>query len=138
MRHKGAERCHECCLPNVFLFDTDLLVGIGHIGLGPISTSSYIHSNLVLVRERSDILKGVVIPFAGVNHSVKLTTLLRYTKKRCSLIYGLHLPPPSCSVLGDLLPKLLLKSFGASGHMIVVPNIFVHQGNSMIDFPEWG
>src|ERR1700685_1200620 len=98
MRHKGAERCRECCLPNVLLFDTDLLVGIGHINLGPISTSSYIHSNLVLVREWSDILKGVVILFAGVNHSVKLATLLRYTKKRCSLIYGFHLPPPGRSV----------------------------------------
>ena len=137
MQYEGAKYGRECCLPYIGWFDSNLFVRVRHIDLSSIFSSGYVHSNLILVGEGSDVLEGIVIPLPRVYYGPEFSALLWYTKKRCGLKHCLHLPPPGRCITGDFLPKLVLESFGASGKMIIISYFVIYPGKSVVDFPEW-
>jgi hypothetical protein len=123
--HDMGYKCSQCRsephLPDIVLIDSDLFVCVRHIDFCSISCMHYIHSYLILVREWGDILEGVVILFPCVNYCTQFSALLWDTKKRRSLVYCFHLPPPGHSITGDFCLKFFLQSFGTLWSMMVVP-----------------
>jgi hypothetical protein len=67
----GCERTEwtgECGFPHIVSLYSNLFVGVRHVDLGSIFRLSHIHTDLILVGKRSDILIGIVIPFPRINY----------------------------------------------------------------------
>jgi hypothetical protein len=78
MGQGGTEWSGEGRLPHIAWNDADLLVSIGHVNLGPVTSASYIHPNIILIREWCDVFDSIVITLPRIYDRTKFSILLRY------------------------------------------------------------
>jgi hypothetical protein len=72
----------EACPIDVLRNYSDLLKSLGHVKLQAIGSACDVMLYCVLVRERHNILYGVVVPLSTVHHRSQFTILLWDAKKR--------------------------------------------------------
>src|ERR1700691_2499836 len=131
MADEGAIYCGKRGFLHILWFDTYLFVCIRHIDLISIFSPSYIHTDLLLIRERRYVFLHIVVPLPSIYDGAKSSRLLENTQHWCCL-RDICLFPPSCLLVSlYLLSQLRLESVEASLQVVIIPLVFVNERNLM-------
>src|ERR1700689_3868343 len=136
MADEGAIYCGKRGFPHILWFDAYLFVRVGHIDLRSIFSPSYIHTDLLLIRERCYVFLHIVVPLPSIYDGAKSSRLLENTQHWCCL-RDICLFPPSCLLVAlYFLSQFWLERIGASRQVVIILLALVDERNLMIYLSE--
>src|SRR6201999_2404144 len=139
MANHGAKDRGECCFQHIVWVYAYLFIRVRKIDLRSIFRSSHVEPDLVLIRERSHILYGIIVAFTTVYDCPQCFTIFFGDAEHWRCLGDTFVfPPAGCFILRQLVQHLHFQRIWALRVVIPVNLFVVHKVYFVVDFPERG